>query len=58
MRWQKMLTKHELRHLKEQGINTLYALRQSRETQRTLKEQVNYEPCIDCKIIAGKLGME
>lgn len=60
MRWQKKLTKKEMKHLREtcDGPPTLAALRRNREHQRQQKGESGIEPCWDCRLIAKKLGLE
>jgi hypothetical protein len=55
MKWQKKLTKKELKHLQEVHVTTLRAFVQLRKDQNA---QVWKDPCFDCRHIAIKLGIE
>lgn len=55
MRWQQKLTKEERKHLRKNGITTLYELKEIREWQTRLTDKV---VCWDCKSIARKVGIE
>lgn len=52
MRWQKKLTKTELKHLRETGARTLKQVRENVEHQDNMAF-----PCWDCVAIGRKLGM-
>ncbi len=60
MRWQKKLTKKEMKHVKESivGRPTLAAIKSNRKFQREMLDSSGYEPCWACKFIAVKLGIE
>jgi hypothetical protein len=60
MKWQKKLTKTEMRHLKETiGTRpTLEAFRNNRKGQLEFRGAGDIEPCWDCRRIAQKLGIE
>jgi hypothetical protein len=59
MKWQKRITKKELKHVKEMCGGTLQAFKQTREQQRKDKARnPDIEPCWDCRRIARKLGLE
>lgn len=66
MKWQKKLTKKELRHVVESGGRTLEGFKRNREGQMKMKEEHkirfkdegNHEPCFMCRGIAIKLGIE
>jgi hypothetical protein len=58
--WKK-LTRAELKHLKEKGLNNTFLFQQHvNRAEELRKEQFGKvsEPCWDCKFIARKLGME
>jgi hypothetical protein len=58
-RWQKKLTKKELKHIKETtNRGTLSEFKSNREAQIAQKLSLNMEPCWECRIIASKLGIE
>jgi hypothetical protein len=58
MKWQKKLTKKELRHVKEWCGGTLAGLKSTREHQKLMAEQGKALPCFECQSIAQKLGLE
>ncbi len=61
MRWQKKLTKKELKHVKEWVGDTLTAFKaQAKYLTEARKNRGNdfSEPCYTCKTIAGKLGIK
>ena len=62
MKWQKKLTRAELRHLAETCPDgqspTLRALKANREFHRKCVEKGERDPCIQCAHIARKLGLE
>jgi hypothetical protein len=62
--WKK-LTKKELGHLKNEGLNNTFLFQQNvnrleelRKEQRKRFGKVTCEPCWDCKFIARKLGVK
>jgi len=55
MKWQKKLTKAELKHVKDSTVNcTLKGLKRNREFQK----RQTPDACYECKAIASKLGIE
>lgn len=54
--WQAKLTKAELRHLRENGILTLAAMRRQ-VTHIRASQAKDYFYCHDCLAIARKLGL-
>lgn len=68
MKWQRKITKKEMKHLKENlgGYVTLDRFRDLRKSQRALRAEGDAkgygpgtaEPCWTCKAIAQKLGIE
>ena len=66
MKWQKKLTKKELKHMKENNCGTLKAFAWLRSCQREHRIDAIEkgfspgiaEPCFECKHIAMKLGIE
>jgi hypothetical protein len=58
-KWQKPLTKTEIRHLKEMGVTTLKAARKNFAHQKKMRSSAPepmLEPCWDCRHIAKKMG--
>ena len=57
MRWQKKLTKKQLRHLKEMEIATLAVFRATREHQKrySAEHPDAPEPCWECRMIESRL---
>ncbi len=55
--YKKKLTKKDFRHLKKFGIYTYNAI--ERQMKNLVKERktTKFEPCFECKSIAGKLGL-
>lgn len=51
------LAKKELKHMKAFGITNMYGI--ERQMKNLIKERktTKFEPCWECKIIAGKLGL-
>jgi len=54
--WQKNLTKAELEHLRETGGDTVRGFRENHEQHEKWRAE-GREPCMECKIIARKLGL-
>lgn len=61
MRWQKKLTKKELKHLREMGITTLGQARKNAEHQKQMRDDPQRrglsDPCWECRTINTKLGL-
>lgn len=59
MKWQDKLTKEELQHVRQWGGKTLTGFKGNRHAQREMQlERGGSEPCLECKHIAIKLGIE
>ncbi len=60
MKWQKKLTKKELKHIKETTDScTLREFKINRRTQIKMdKKSPGLESCLDCKFIAKKLEVD
>ncbi len=60
MRWQKKLTKKELKHVRKWVGNTLTAIKAQAVIHAGWRKDKpeNPEPCYTCYIIAGKLGLK
>ena len=60
MRWQKKLTKKEMKHVKESMDHrpTLTGIINNRAHQKEMKGEGGIEPCYECRSIAIKLGLE
>ena len=60
--WKSKLTKKELTHLKEMGINTKHAFQNTINNQQKSREENNHnpilEPCWECRGIARKIRMK
>jgi hypothetical protein len=51
------LTKKELKHLKDNGMVSMYWIERTVKTQAKSRKSMVHEPCFECKGIAGKLGL-
>ncbi len=57
MRWQKKLTKSELRHLRNNGSMTLKDFKKLITWQAEQDKESGLVSCFDCRNIAYKLGI-
>ena len=58
-KWQKKLTMEEIRHINETTPNGLLKeFKRSAEDQAKWRKEGVGEPCLECKFIALKLGLE
>jgi hypothetical protein len=59
MKWQKKLTKKQLRHIKETTDGGLLReFKRNREAHNKEKAAGKSEPCWECRTIARRLGLE
>ncbi len=58
MKWQKKLTKKELKHLRDHGITSLKAFQRTIDMQQEWRDSNGTEPCFDCKHIMYKLDIK
>lgn len=66
MRWQKKLTKKQMKHLRDSNVPTLSAFKLLREGQKKVENENKDKdvplggryPCYECYEIAKKLGLE
>lgn len=63
-KWKRKLTESERNHVKEYGGRTFVGFKNNREIQRIMalenakRGMINVEPCMECRLIALKLGIE
>ena len=60
MKWQKKLTKKEMKHVKDtmDGPPTLRGIMANRVFHKEQMAKGEKEPCYECRTIAIKLGLE
>ena len=59
MNWKKKITKKEFKHIVETTDNgTLREFKVNREFHKKDRERDGKEPCLECRFIAKKLGLE
>lgn len=56
--WKSLLTKNELKHLKECGITTKASAIRTFNDHKKRRMVSSVEPCFECKFIAKKLCFE
>jgi hypothetical protein len=57
LKWQKNLTVEDILHLKNwAGITSKKKAAEMFADQKKIRDQTGYEPCVECRKIAEKLG--